>query len=92
MMFILFIFVVLLSILLIIALVISLKRLLAFDSIWDDIDVVLTNYIKFMEDKTSRGIMSNHPEIMEFHQKTVEVKETMKVHGKTVRNQRGYNG
>lgn len=75
-----------------IILIVVINKLLAFDSVWDQIDETMTNYVLFLEEKTKGGLLSNHPEVLEFHKKTVEIREKMKSLGQTVRIVRGNNG
>lgn len=72
--------VVILLILLVGALVaggILVKRLFQYDGLVQTISEGLDDYRNFLKKKTSRGILEDHPEIREFHERTVELIATI---------------
>ena len=53
------------------------KRLFQYDGLLQTISEGLDDYRNFLKRKTSRGILEDHPEIREFHERTVELIATI---------------
>lgn len=71
---------------------IALKKLLKFDSIWNLLDKDLAEYQKFLIDTTSRGILTDSPEIREFHKRTTRVRDEMVIYRAVISSARGRGG
>lgn len=71
---------------------ISLRKLLKFDSIWDKLDKDLSDYQNFLTETTTRGILTDHPEIREFHKRTTRVRDEMIVYRAVISSARGKGG
>lgn len=85
----LFIVCVLLLVVAVIVVVSLAKRLLQFDALWDRVDKDLTEYQSYLVDRTSRGILTDHPEVREFHQTTTRVRDAMAAHRDSIISVRG---
>ena len=66
-----------------------LRRLLRFDDVWDALDRDLAEYQRYLVDQTSRGIMTDHPEVREFHKRTTGVRDAMASHRASIASVRG---